>query len=67
MICKYILLITFLNEPELDFFAQLNGFKYCYVSLLMTQQFVGQFPRDNQTVCLSVHCQWLNSLSICLL
>ena len=27
---KHILLITFLNESELIFFAQLNGFKYFY-------------------------------------
>ena len=31
MICKHILLITFLNEPELIFFyKQLNGSKNCY-------------------------------------
>ena len=31
MICKHILSVTFLNEPELFFFCiQLNGFKYCY-------------------------------------
>ena len=34
MTCKYILLITFLNGPELIFFCTpLNGFKYCYVLL----------------------------------
>ena len=27
MICKYILLITFLNKPELIFCTQLNSFK----------------------------------------
>ena len=31
MICKHILLITFLNEPELIFCTQLNGFKYFYL------------------------------------
>ena len=31
MICKYILLITFLEEPEHIFFTQLNGFKYYYL------------------------------------
>ena len=34
MICKHILLITFLNEPEvIVFYSQLNGSKYCSVSL----------------------------------
>ena len=33
MICKYILLITFLKEPKLIFFLHINGSKYCYVSL----------------------------------
>ena len=28
MISKHILLITFLNESELIFFSQLNGFTY---------------------------------------
>ena len=32
MICKYILLITFLNESKLIFSAQLNCSKYWYVS-----------------------------------
>ena len=31
MIYKHILLITLLNEPELIFFPQLNGYKNCYV------------------------------------
>ena len=32
IICKYILLITFLNEPELSFLStQLNGFQYFYL------------------------------------
>ena len=32
MICKHILLIIFLNEPELIILGtQLNGFKYCYL------------------------------------
>ena len=30
MICKHILLITFLNEPELIFCRDLNGFSYFY-------------------------------------
>ena len=33
MIYKYILLIMFLNKPELIFIAQLNGLKYCYVTV----------------------------------
>ena len=33
MICKRILLIKFLNEDKLIFCTQLNGCKYCYVSL----------------------------------
>ena len=33
MICKHILSILFLNEPELIFCSQLNGFKYSYVSV----------------------------------
>ena len=34
--CKYILLITFLNEPELIFYGkQLNGFKYFYLSSII--------------------------------
>ena len=31
MICKLILLITFLNEPQHNFFTQLNGLKYSYL------------------------------------
>ena len=31
MISKHILLITFLNEPELIFFALLNDFTYFYL------------------------------------
>ena len=34
MICKQILLI-FLNEPKLIFYAQLNGFKYFYQKLII--------------------------------
>ena len=30
MIYKHILLIIYLNEPELIFYSQLNGFKYFY-------------------------------------
>ena len=30
MICKYILLITFLNDPELILRTLLKSFKYCY-------------------------------------
>ena len=33
MICKHILLITFLNEPELFFYTQLNDFKYCFITV----------------------------------
>ena len=33
MICKQILLITFLNQSEFIFCTQLNGFKYSYVSV----------------------------------
>ena len=29
MICKHILL-SFLNEPDLRFYTELNGFKYFY-------------------------------------
>ena len=36
MICKHILKITFLNKFELFFCAQLNVFKYCYISLNLT-------------------------------
>ena len=32
MICKHILLITFLKKPELIFYTQLNGFKYFYLT-----------------------------------
>ena len=35
MICKLVLLITFLNIPELIFCTQLSGSKYCYVSLII--------------------------------
>ena len=31
MIFEYILEITFLNEPELIFFTQLNSFTYFYL------------------------------------
>ena len=33
MICKNILLITFLNKPELIFFTHLNGFKSCNIKV----------------------------------
>ena len=33
MICKHIL-STFLNEPDLIVCTQLNGFKYCYVTVI---------------------------------
>ena len=32
MICKHILLPTFLNKPELIFLTQLNSFKYFYLT-----------------------------------
>ena len=32
MICKHVLLITFLNEPK-HILLPTNGSKYCYVSL----------------------------------
>ena len=35
MICKYILLITFLNKPELIFCTELNGFKYFYLTQII--------------------------------
>ena len=35
MICKCILLITFLNEPELIFFTQSNGFKHFYLTQII--------------------------------
>ena len=33
MICKHILSITFLNQPEQFFCSQLNGFKYCFAHM----------------------------------
>ena len=33
MIYTHILLVTYLNEPEVIFSAHLNGFKYCYASV----------------------------------
>ena len=33
-IIKHILLITFLNEPEI-FFAEFNGFKYCNITVII--------------------------------
>ena len=43
MICKYILLITFLNEPELILFCtQLNGFNYFYlIQIILFAQSAG--------------------------
>ena len=35
MICKHILLITFLDEPAVIFSAQLNGFRYFYLILII--------------------------------
>ena len=35
MICKHILLITFLNEPELIFCSQINDFKYGSLTLII--------------------------------
>ena len=37
MICKHILLMTFLNEPEFNFYTQLKGFKYCYIIVTIYQ------------------------------
>ena len=37
MICKHVLWITFLNEPE-PFCTQLNGFKYFYITVTMEDQ-----------------------------
>ena len=37
MICKHILLITFLNEPEL-FRTHLNGCKHCYKAVTIQHQ-----------------------------
>ena len=33
MICKHILKLTFLNNPELPLCPQLNYFKYCYITV----------------------------------
>ena len=35
MICKHILLITFLNEPDLIFCTQSNDFNYRYLTLII--------------------------------
>ena len=35
MICKRILSIRFLDKPELIVCAQLNGFKYLYLILII--------------------------------
>ena len=35
MICKHILLIKFLNEPEIFFCLQLNGFMFCYITVVI--------------------------------
>ena len=36
MICKHILLVTFLNKSEFTFFfAQLNDFKYFYLTQII--------------------------------
>ena len=40
MIWEHILEITFLNEPDLVF-AQLNGFKYCYITDSISHLFAG--------------------------
>ena len=50
--CKHILLITFLNESELIFLTQLNGFKYCYICHSLTS-----------VICLSV-ILFLNDLQL---
>ena len=33
--CKHILLMTVLNEPELFFWSQLNGFKYFFLTQII--------------------------------
>ena len=49
MICKHISLTIFLNEPELIFYTQINGFKYCDITVTVQHQsfvctqFVGNF------------------------
>ena len=52
MICKQILLLIFLNEPKLIFFGiQLDGFKYCYKSLIIQLNISHLFTQLNdQTV-----------------
>ena len=51
MICKHILLIIFLNEYDHIFFCtQLNGFKYCYVSLTIQLNISYYTHLNNQTV-----------------
>ena len=43
MIYKYILLITFLNEADLIFFTQMNGFKYRYLTLMIQFNIIQSF------------------------
>ena len=50
MICKHILLIKFLNEPELIFGTQLNGSKYCYVSLTIQLNISFVCPQFKQSI-----------------
>ena len=38
MICKHIFEITFLNEPDLFFCKQLNGFMYSYITFTISHQ-----------------------------
>ena len=37
-VCKRILGITFLNEEELILFTELNGFKWCYLTVTIKHQ-----------------------------
>ena len=67
MICKHILLITFLNKPEYIFCTSFIGFKYFYLLLMICLHIVKWFQAlfynsHNYTSVICLHTvKWSNS------
>ena len=53
MICKHILLIAFLNKPELIFCSQLSSFKYFYQTQIILFTINHLFTQLDDFKCIS--------------
>ena len=62
MICKHILLITFLTSLNTFFYIQLNGSKYYYVSLTIQLNTSHLFTQLNDEIILFQTSQFNTSL-----